>query len=672
MNTQYLQDLNEKQLKAVLKTEGPLLIIAGAGAGKTKTITTRILHLCLNGVSPDAILAITFTNKAAKEMRERVAHAIARHSEAGQVFTDYTNRPFVSTFHSLGVYILRQFGNRVGLNKTFSILDRDDSKRKIKDIIVAKGHDPKKIEPSKVLGIISKQKGNSVSLATYTSKSLSGEEGYIGETVAAVWDAYDKELQKEKAVDFDDLLSLPVKILKENPDVKQLLNHKWKYIHVDEYQDTNPIQYELCKLLAGESHNIAVVGDADQTIYSWRGANIKHILEFEHDFPGTETVLLEQNYRSTGIIIEIANTIINKNIFRTKKVLFTEKDRGEKITQYVGLDEVDEGNYVAGEIQKLLRSGVEAGQIAVLYRANFQSRVLETACMQYSIPYQVLGTKFFERKEIKDMIGYLRAAINRESVTDIKRTINTPPRGIGKVTELKVVENKMDELPPTARTKVYEYFRLLDTIKNKTETEKLSEVFKYIFQASGMEKIYISGGEEDLERVENIKELVSLTTKYDSLPPAEAIELFLEEASLMSDQDELDEKGKENKVRLMTVHASKGLEYDYVFITGMEEGLFPYERMDEVGKKSDSESEEERRLFYVAITRACKKVYLCYTMMRTIFGAKQFRTKSNFLEDIPDDLIDSIDNTYSMFQPKKVDENGRRTGGLLDLGEIDF
>jgi DNA helicase II / ATP-dependent DNA helicase PcrA len=670
MNTQYLQDLNEKQLQAVLKTEGPLLIIAGAGAGKTKTITTRILHLCLHGVSPDAILAITFTNKAAKEMRERVTHAIESHTEGGKTFTH--QKPFVSTFHSLGVYILRQFGDRVGMNKTFSILDRDDSKKKVKDILAAKGYDPKHIEPSKVLGIISKQKGNNTTLASYRNKTRSGEEGGIGETVAIVWEAYEAELKKEKAVDFDDLLSLPVKILKEHADVREMLHTKWKYIHVDEYQDTNPIQYELCKLLAGDTHNIAVVGDADQTIYSWRGANIKHILEFEHDFPGTEMVLLEQNYRSTGNIIDAANIIINKNIFRTKKTLFTEKEKGETITQYVGLDEIDESNYVAKEIKNLISKGVEPRSIAVLYRANFQSRVLESTCLQQNIPYQVLGTKFFERKEIKDMIGYLRAAINRDSITDIKRTINTPPRGIGKVTLLKVVEDKLGELPAAAKTKVYEYFRLLDTIKHKTETEKLSEVFRYIFQASGLEKIYTTGGEDDLERLENIKELVSLTTKYDVLPPAEGIELFLEEASLMSDQDELDEKGKENKVRLMTVHASKGLEYDYVFVTGMEEGLFPYERSGEIEQKSGSESEEERRLFYVAITRACKKIYLCYVMMRTIFGSKQFRTKSGFLDDIPAELIEYIDNTYAMFQTKKVDEYGKRTGGLLDLGEIDF
>lgn len=670
MNTSYLDSLNNAQKKAVLKTEGPLLIIAGAGAGKTKTITSRILHLCLNGVQPESILAITFTNKAAKEMRERVVKAMEEHAEGGQVF--YSHKPFVSTFHSLGVYLLKNFGSKLGLTKTFSILDRDDSKKKVKDILVAKGHDPKQVEPSKVLNMISKQKGNNVSLAEYTSKTLSGEEGFIGETVAAVWEEYDRQLRKEKAVDFDDLLSLPVRLLKEHEDVRNYCNTLWKYIHVDEYQDTNPIQYELCRLLAGESHNIAVVGDADQTIYSWRGANISHILEFEHDFPGTEVVLLEQNYRSTGNIIEAANTIIDKNIFRKKKILFTDKEAGEKITIYTGLDEGDESQFVASEVKKLIQQGVEPKEISVLYRANFQSRVLESTCLALNIPYQVLGTKFFERKEVKDVISYLRAAINRESITDIKRTINTPVRGIGKVTLIKVAEDKVGELPAAAQTKVLEYFRLLDNIKQKTETEKLSDVFRYIFQASGLEKIYMTGNEDDVERGENVKELVSLTTKYDLMPPHEAVELFLEEASLMSDQDELDEKGKENKVRLMTVHASKGLEYDYVFITGMEENLFPYERAGETETKSDQDSEEERRLFYVAVTRARKKVYLCYAIMRTIFGNRQFRTKSDFLNDIPAILTDSVDNTASFFPQKKTDEHGRRLGGLLDLSDIDF
>lgn len=679
MDLSYLDTLNSAQKKAVLKTEGPLLIIAGAGAGKTKTVTDRILHLCLNGVAPEQILAITFTNKAAKEMRERVSHALQKHPQGGVAFAGRT--PFVSTFHSFGVFLLKKFGHKLGLSKHVTILDRDDSKKMVKDILVQLGHDPKKVEPSKVLNIISKQKGENISIQSFIETSKAKPRGYSDEIAGIVWREYESELRKQKSVDFDDLLTLPVKLIREHEDVKTYCNTTWKYIHVDEYQDTNPIQYELCKLLAGPSKNIAVVGDADQTIYTWRGANISHILEFEHDFPGTEVVLLEQNYRSTGNIIEAANAVIEKNIYRKKKNLFTDKDGGEKITVYTALDETDEAHYIAKEIKNHIQTGVDPKDIAVLYRANFQSRSLEEACLMYSIPYQVLGTKFFERKEIKDMISYLKAAINRDSVTDIKRTINTPARGIGNVTVLKVVSNQIHELNQSAQQKVYEYFRLLDTIKTKSEQEKLSDVFKYIFQASGLEKNLKEGNEDDRERLENIKELVSLTARYDAYTPEEGVTRFLEEAGLMSDQDELDAQKDENKVRLMTVHASKGLEYNYVFIGGLEEGLFPYERADEIGTKSDQELEEERRLFYVAITRAKKKLYISNAMMRTVFGARQFRTPSNFLEDMPAHLTESIDNTsgfisqqgpsghnpYNQYKPGE-----RRRGGLLDLGEIDF
>lgn len=673
MDLTYLDSLNSAQKKAVLKTEGPLLIIAGAGAGKTKTVTERILHLVLNGVAPENILAITFTNKAAKEMRERVSHALHKHPQGGTVFSGRT--PFVSTFHSFGVFMLKKFGHKLGLPKHITILDRDDSKKMVKDILVQLGHDPKKVEPSKMLNIISKQKGNNVSLQTFTEQSASKPRGYSDEIASIVWREYDAQLRKEKSVDFDDLLTLPVKLLREDVEVRSFCNNTWRYIHVDEYQDTNPIQYELCKLLAGKDKNIAVVGDADQTIYTWRGANISHILEFEHDFPGTEVVLLEQNYRSTGTIIEAANAIIEKNIYRKKKNLFTDKELGEKITVYTALDETDEAHYIGREIKNLIQNGTEPKDIAVLYRANFQSRSLEEACLVYAVPYQVLGTKFFERKEIKDMISYLKASINRDSVTDIKRTINTPARGIGNVTVLKVVSNQVAELPASAQQKVYEYFRLLDTVKTKSEQEKLSEVFKYIFQASGLEKNLKEGNDDDKERLENIKELVSLATKYDSLTPEEGVARFLEEAGLMSDQDELDAKKDENKVRLMTVHASKGLEYNYVFIGGMEEGLFPYERADEVGTQSEQEEEEERRLFYVAVTRAKKKLYVSSAMMRTVFGARQFRTTSNFLEDIPAHLTESIDNTSGFISHNTGNQyrpGERRTGGLLDLGEIDF
>ena len=578
--------------------------------------------------------------------------------------------PFISTFHSLGVYILKNFGHTQGINKNFTILDRDDSRKKIKEILVNKGHDPKKIEPSKILNIISKNKGNNISLKEYTTRVLSGHDGFIGETVQAVWTIYDEQLRKEKNVDFDDLLSLPVKILKENPEIKQKLNNLWKYIHVDEYQDTNPIQYELCKLLAGENKNIVVVGDADQTIYSWRGANISHILEFEHDFPGTEVVLLEENYRSTANIIEAANNIISKNFNRKKKNLFTKKESGELIEVYTGFDETDESRAVLAKVKSLIQTGIEPRDIAILYRANFQSRILEEACLMLNVPYQVLGVKFFERKEIKDMLSYLKAAINRDSITDIKRTINTPVRGLGPVSLIKIAENRIQDLTQNAQIKVKEYFSLLDIIESKVKKEKLSDVFKYIYRASGIEKTLMTKSEDDLEKAENIKELISLTSKYDVFEPEEALSLFLEETSLMSDQDELDKKGEQNKVRLMTVHASKGLEYDYVFIVGMEESLFPYERSGEVA--DDLDEEEERRLFYVALTRAKKKLHLSNAIIRTIFGARQIRTMSHFISDIDNKLLEHTDNTsYNKVYSNNNNEKGGKRD-LLDLSEIDF
>ncbi len=662
----YIDQLNSAQKKAVTKIDGPILIIAGAGAGKTKTVTTRIVNLIQNGVQPESILAITFTNKAAKEMRERVHGMIEGDRD---LYNTIQNRhPFISTFHSLGVYMLKNFGHTQGINKNFTILDRDDSRKKVKEILVRKGHDPKKVEPSKVLNIISKNKGENITLAEYTTKVLSGHDGFMGETVQAVWTQYDAELRKEKNVDFDDLLTLPVKILKDHPEIKQKINNQWKYIHVDEYQDTNPIQYELCKHLAGEDKNIVVVGDADQTIYSWRGANISHILEFENDFPGTELVLLEENYRSTGNIIEAANNIIEKNIYRKKKNLFTQKESGEKIEIYTGFDEVDESRYVIRKIKDLIQGGVEPKEIAVLYRANFQSRVLEESCLMFNVPYQVLGVKFFERKEIKDMISYLKAAINRDSITDIKRTINTPARGIGAVSLIKIVEDRIKDLTQSTQIKVKEYFALLDTIAEKVKSEKLSEVFRYIFKNSGIEKSYLTKNEDDLEKLENIKELISLTTKYDGFDPDEALSLFLEETSLMSDQDELDKKDQQNKVRLMTVHASKGLEYEYVFIVGMEESLFPYERMNETS--ADRDDEEERRLFYVALTRAKKKLHLSNAIIRTIFGARQVRTISNFIKDINENLLEHNDNTTFNKNYGNNDKGGKRD--LLDLSEIDW
>ncbi len=634
----YLKSLNSKQKEAVLNTEGPLLILAGAGAGKTKTVTHRILHLIHKGVSPDQILAITFTNKAAKEMRERVYHAISTSAELNLPVAEGA-RPFVSTFHSLGVHILKEHAGLFGYNRNFSIYDRGDSKSAVKEAIVTAGYDPKQYEPGKILGIISREKGNYNSQEDYEAKN--GDE-YFGGIVSNVWRNYDSILKKDKAFDFDDLLFKAAELLEKNTEIRKKYQTRWKYVHIDEYQDTNKVQYIMAKYLVGPEQNLAVVGDIDQNIYSWRGADIKNILNFERDYPGANVVLLEQNYRSTQNILSVANSIIAKNVHRREKNLFTENGEGEKITTYTAFDETDEASFIANAVRDLIRAGTKASEIAILYRANFQSRALEEAFLTRELPYQLLGTKFYERKEIKDVLSYLKLALNPDQNADIKRVINTPARGIGKVTLLKIMEGKSEELGDAVKIKFNEFRLILKDIASEISGEgkvikkKPSEIIKFVLTRSGIETMYKFGKEEDEERLENVRELVSIATKFDHLTAPEGIEKLIEEASLSSDQDEI----KENEaVRLMTVHASKGLEFDTVFISGLEQDLFPHAKMNE-GTLSGEESEEERRLFYVALTRARKKLYLTHGQTRTIYGNKQVTLPSEFLAEIEADLIE--------------------------------
>ncbi len=637
----YLDSLNDKQKEAVLYTEGPLLIVAGAGAGKTKTITHRIIHLIHQGVNPSSILAVTFTNKAAKEMRERVINLLHDVENSGQD-QSWGSVPFVSTFHSLGVYIIKENAHLIGLTKHFTILDDHDTMVIIKDAMKAADIDPKQFEPRKIKSIISKAKGDFITVDTY-SKDASSTMTSI---VARIWRDYERTLKKEKALDFDDLLLETVLILKKYPEVKHKYQTKWKYIHIDEYQDTNEVQYELVKLLVGQNadgiENICVVGDTDQNIYSWRGANIKNMLHFEKDYPNTKIIMLEQNYRSTKNIIEAANNVIKKNQYRVDKTLFTENKTGEMITIHEAYDEVREAEFVARTIEALIDSGTRTEDIAVLYRANFQSRVLEEALLGKNIPYQVLGVKFFERKEIKDLLSYIRASFNRESLSDIKRIINTPTRGIGKVTLLKLFADQYGDLPASMQVKISKFYRLLDNIKVYAETHTPSETIRYVISDSGLEEELAKGSTDDIERLENMKELVTLATKYDTMPQGEGLEKLLEDASLASDQDTLiheENKPKEKKggVRLMTVHASKGLEFKYVFIAGLEQDLFPHARMGNRGKE---DNEEERRLFYVALTRAEHKLYLSYASIRTIYGNRQINNPSEFINDIPEHLVE--------------------------------
>lgn len=617
----HLEGLNEAQRQAVEHAEGPLMVLAGAGAGKTRVITHRILNLILKGVAPENILAVTFTNKAAAEMRERVLRLL---SEERRVRG--SGGPFISTFHSLGVFLLRENHRHLSVPKTFAIFDRSDSTRLIKDAMREQGVDPKQFEPRTILGLISKAKGAGVTRDVY--KERAGDEYFPG-LIAEIWEKYESDLKSEGAFDFDDLLLETKKLLERDLDVRSRYQNQWSHVHIDEYQDTNKVQSDIARLLTGARDNICVVGDIDQTIYSWRGAELKNLLQFERAYRSPAVVMLEENYRSTKTILEAANEVIKKNRFRKEKNLFTKNAAGEKITLYVALDEADEAAFVGNTIEELRRSGVRPSDIAILYRANFQSRAIEESMLMRDIPYQVLGTKFFERREVKDVLSYLRAAQTPERLSEWKRIVNAPPRGLGKVTLLAVLAGQVERLSAGQRAKVSNFKNLLSRIKHAMETEPPSAAVKFAMSESGLEEYLSRGSEDDQERLLNLKELVVLAKRYDAMGPSSGMEKFLDDAALATDQDEL--KEERDAVKLMTVHASKGLEFSTVFITGLEQGLFPYER-DEGSEESD---EEERRLFYVALTRAKKKLFLSYASMRTIFGARAMSEPSLFIADIP-------------------------------------
>ncbi|MCX6716366.1 MAG: UvrD-helicase domain-containing protein [Candidatus Taylorbacteria bacterium] len=627
-----INSLNDKQKEAVSITEGPLLILAGAGAGKTKTITHRILELVRKGVAPHAILGITFTNKASKEMRERI-YRLIEEDKTLNLPVSMTERPFMTTFHSLGVHILKENASILGLTKHFTIYDRGDSKKVVKDCLEALGYESKEFDPYKILSAISRNKGDFKSASSFIPEI----KDFLGKIVKSVWEKYDAQLRKEHALDFDDLLLRTAELLRDNPKVREYYQKKWQYIHIDEYQDTNKVQYEIAHYLAGAHNNICVVGDIDQNIYSWRGADIQNILNFEKDYPSAKVILLEENYRSTKTIIAAANQIIEKNILRRDKRLFTNNEVGEKITLIENLTENDEARTVSERVRTLMANGVDTKNIAVLYRANFQSRVLEEAFLKKNIPYQLLGTKFFERKEIKDMLSFLRSALNRESTADLVRIINVPTRGIGKATIMKVLANEEGSLSSAMQAKVSQFYNFLDSIVKIIPEKTASEVIIYILKTSGLEQDLRSGKGEDLETLENIGELVTLAKKYDHMQNGEGIEALLTDAALATDQDEL--KEEKNGVKLMTVHASKGLEFDYVFICGLEKELFPHVRLDE-NEMTQSEAEEERRLFYVALTRAKKKLFLLFARTRTIFGTQRFNEPSEFIGDLEGNLLE--------------------------------
>ena len=543
--------------------------------------------------------------------------------------------------------IIKENAVKIGLNRNFTILDTGDTNSVLKEILNAEGVDIKLYEPARFRHSISKYKSDFLNVEDVEK----GAVDYFSKLLVRVWRKYEEVLKKQNSLDFDDLLIKSVTLLQKNPDVLDYYQKRWVYIHIDEYQDTNQVQYTLGKLLAAKNRNICVVGDGDQNIYSWRGANMKNILNFEKDYSDAKNILLEENYRSTKNILDAANAIIKINKERFDKNLFTQKDGGEKIFVAQNYDENSESSFVSLECKKLITEGISPDEIAVLYRANFQSRTIEEGMLRNNVPYMVLGTKFFERREIKETISYLRVALNRESLSDMKRALEFPKRGIGKVTMIKIFQGLSHELPTSMQKKLKDFWNLLDRIKETAETKKLSETLEFIIKESGIEKELTGGGDEDKERFENVRELVSLATKYDDFESLEAVDKFLEESALISDQDNADEK--KAGVRLMTVHASKGLEFKAVFVVGLEQDLFPHIRIG-AQKQSKEEKEEERRLFYVAITRAREHLYLTYADIRTIYGNRQITIPSEFIFDLPDHTYENIDGVGREYLNKVV------------------
>ena len=613
-----MSTLNPNQEIAASHKDGPILVVAGAGAGKTKTLTERIARLIESGVPSHQILAITFTNKAAREMRERVS---SRLDVVGVA-------PFIGTFHSLGVAIIKENAQALGVNRFFHILDEDESKSMIKESIVAAGFSIKELDPRRVRSVISKAKNNLLDPEELNSSTQSVER-----SIGNVWRIYEATKKKEGAFDFDDLLVVPLRLLQRNPTILEKYQDRYIYVHVDEYQDTNKVQYEMVRLLVGTRANLYVVGDHDQTIYSWRGADIKNIMRFERDYPSAKVVLLEENYRSTQTILAAANAVIQKNAMRVEKNLFTQNGEGERITLMVSATGTHEAEAVAKIAREKLMSGIKGEEIAVLYRANFQSRAIEEGMIRAGVPYTLLGTRFYERKEVKDVLAYIRAALSDGNPGDMKRIINVPPRGIGKSSIAKLFLGDEAGLPAKAREGIVGLRKILERIKTASATMMPSELVRFTIKESGLLDLLSTGTEDDQERLLNIEELVTIALAYDVLPPENRLEQLLDDAALAGEQDSLNQ-AKEGAVRLMTVHASKGLEFDTVIIPGLEAGLFPIKR--EGGKE---DPEEERRLFYVALTRAKKNLYLSYAMWRTIFGQTESTMPSEFLMDIPEHLV---------------------------------
>jgi DNA helicase-2/ATP-dependent DNA helicase PcrA len=665
-----LQGLNPQQRKAVLATDGPLLLLAGAGSGKTRVLTQRIAYLLKEkNVAPWSILALTFTNKAAREMKDRIS------AIAGPDAEDI----WISTFHSMCVRMLRRDIDQLGYNRNFTILDSADQVSVVKQCQKELNIDPKKYDPRAVLGFISSAKNELKTPEQYGDMIM----GPVEQVAQRVYTLYQKKLKSNNSLDFDDLIMKTIQLFKEAPEVLEFYQKKFRYVHVDEYQDTNRAQYILVKMLAAGYQNICVVGDSDQSIYRWRGADITNILNFEKDYPNARTILLEQNYRSTKKILEAANKVISKNISRKPKNLWTENEEGHPIRYYTADSEHTEAYYIVDQIQKAIDRGRDYRDIAILYRTNAQSRVIEEVFVKSGIPYNIVGgTKFYDRKEIKDMLAYLRLVSNPDDDLSLTRIINVPKRGIGAGTVEKIAAyaaqqgismykaiQEVDQIGLSARftSAVVEFARLIAELESMQEYLSVTELAEEVLKRTEYrEELRREGTLEARSRIENIDEFLSVTMEFERTNEEKTLVAFLTDLALVADIDKLDESEEDrgNAVVMMTLHSAKGLEFPVVFLVGMEEGIFPHSRalFEEV------EMEEERRLAYVGITRAEQELFLTRALMRTLYGQTKMNPPSRFIEEIPEHLLQpegTVQERLSMRQSRmdnRMAQSQQRSG----------
>lgn len=650
-----LNDLNKEQRLAAETLEGPLLVLAGAGSGKTRALTYRVANLIEHGVPPWAIMAITFTNKAAAEMRER----IEKLAGAG------ASEVWVSTFHAGCAKILRRDIEKLGYTRSFTIYDDDDQNAALKEILKRLNIDEKFLPPRELKSKISDAKNKLLGPQDWFAQS---DRDYRSQMIYDIYNAYEEKLKSSNALDFDDLIVKTLELFAQHPPVLQAYQRKFRYIHVDEYQDTNYAQYMLVRLLAQESRNLCVVGDDDQSIYGWRGADIRNILDFEKDFPDAKVIKLEQNYRSTANILDAANQVIALNENRKDKALWTQQAPGEPIRLYRAGDEREEAAWICQQIRALEAQGEEASRFAVLYRTNAQSRVVEESFVQAGIKYRMYGgLKFYDRKEVKDILAYLRVMINPADDISVRRIINVPKRAIGDTTvnalmqyaaeqEMPLMTACMD-IPDTlnarAKKSVEKFSELMMNLTMMTENMKLTELVQYVIDTAGLESQYAKeDSDEARSRVENIREFVGAVAEFEEKADNPTLTEYLENVSLVSDLDDMDENG--GAVTMMTLHSAKGLEFPNVFMVGMEENLFPSMR----SKDDQARMEEERRLCYVGITRARERLYLSHASRRMLYNQIQFNDRSRFIDDIPLRLLEDVSDAPSTFGRQRGNAGG--------------